>query len=82
MAVLGKIRSKGAILVGAISLALVAFLAGDAARSCEGMKGESHQQIGKILGENISTRSCLMNISQQLSLPCNVITSLNKSLTS
>ena len=56
MAVLGKIRSKGAILVGAISLALIAFLAGDAARSCEGMKGESHQQIGKILGENISVQ--------------------------
>ena len=56
MAVLGKIRSKGAILVGAISLALVMFLAGDAARSCEGMKGESRQQIGKILGENISVQ--------------------------
>ena len=56
MAVLGKIRSKGAILVGAISVALVAFLAGDAARSCEGMKGESRQQIGKILGENISVQ--------------------------
>ena len=56
MAVLGKIRSKGAILVGAISLALVAFLAGDAARSCEGMKGESRQQIGKILGEKISVQ--------------------------
>ena len=56
MAALGKIRSKGAILVGAISLALFAFLAGDAARSCEGMKGESHQQIGKILGENISVQ--------------------------
>ena len=56
MAVLGKIRSKGAILVGAISLALIAFLPGDAARSCEGMKGESHQQIGKILGENISVQ--------------------------
>ena len=56
MAVLGKIRSKGAILVGAIILALIAFLAGDAARSCEGMKGESRQQIGKILGENISVQ--------------------------
>ena len=31
-------------------------MAGDAARSCEGMKGESHQQIGKILGENISVQ--------------------------
>ena len=56
MAVLGKIRSKGAILVGAISLALVAFLAGDAARSCEGMKGESRQQIGEILGKKISVQ--------------------------
>ena len=56
MAALGKIRSKGAILVGAISVALVAFLAGDAARSCEGMKGESRQQIGKILGEKISVQ--------------------------
>ena len=56
MAALGKIRSKGGILVGAIGLALVAFLAGDAARSCEGMKGESRQQIGKILGENISVQ--------------------------
>ena len=56
MAALGKIRSKGAILVGAISLALVAFLAGDAARSCEGMKGESRQQIGEILGKKISVQ--------------------------
>ena len=56
MAVLGKIRSKGAILVGAISLALFAFLAGDAARSCEGMKGESRQQIGEILGKKISVQ--------------------------
>ena len=43
-------------MVGAISFALLAFLAGDAARSCEGMKGESRQQIGKILGENISVQ--------------------------
>ena len=56
MAALGKIRSKGAILVGAISVALFAFLAGDAARSCEGMKGESRQQIGEILGKKISVQ--------------------------
>ena len=56
MAALGKIRSKGAILVGAISVALVAFLAGDAARSCEGMKGESRQQIGEILSKKISVQ--------------------------
>lgn len=56
MAALGKIRSKGGILVGAIGLALFAFLAGDAARSCEGMKGESRQQIGEILGKKISVQ--------------------------
>ena len=56
MAALGKIRSKGAILVGAISLALFAFLAGDAARSCDGIKGEARQQIGEILGEKISVQ--------------------------
>lgn len=56
MAALGKIRSKGGILVGAISLALIAFLAGDAARSCDGIKGESRQQIGEILGKKISVQ--------------------------
>ena len=56
MAALGKIRSKGGILVGAIGLALFAFLAGDAARSCDGIKGEARQQIGEILGEKISVQ--------------------------
>ena len=56
MAVLGKIRSKGGILVGAIGLALFAFLAGDAARSCDGIKGEARQQIGEILGKKISVQ--------------------------
>ena len=56
MAALGKIRSKGGILVGAISLALFAFLAGDAARSCDGIKGEARQQIGEILGKKISVQ--------------------------
>lgn len=56
MAALGKIRSKGGILVGAISLALIAFLAGDAARSCDGIKGEARQQIGEILGKKISVQ--------------------------
>lgn len=56
MAALGKIRSKGGILVGAIGLALFAFLAGDAARSCDGIKGEARQQIGEILGKKISVQ--------------------------
>ena len=56
MVALGKIRSKGGILVGAIGLALFAFLAGDAARSCDGIKGEARQQIGEILGKKISVQ--------------------------
>ena len=56
MAALGKIRSKGGILVGAIGLALFAFLAGDAARSCDGIKGEARQQFGDFLGKKISVQ--------------------------
>ena len=56
MAALGKIRSKGGILVAAIGLALFALLAGDAARSCDGIKGEARQQIGEILGKKISVQ--------------------------
>ena len=53
MAALGKIRSKGGILVAAIGLALFAFLAEEAFRSCNGIKSETRQQIGEILGEKI-----------------------------
>ena len=53
MAALGKIRSKGGILVTAIGLALFAFLAEAAFRSCNEIKSESRQQIGEILGEKI-----------------------------
>ena len=56
MAALGKIRSKGGILVAAIGLALFAFLAEEAFRSCNGIKSESRQQIGEILGEKISVQ--------------------------
>ena len=56
MAALGKIRSKGGILVAAIGLALFAFLAEEAFRSCNEIKSESRQQIGEILGEKISVQ--------------------------
>ena len=56
MAALGKIRSKGGILVAAIGLALFAFLAEEAFRSCNGIKSETRQQIGEILGEKISVQ--------------------------
>ena len=54
MAALGKIRSHGAILVGVIGLALFAFIAEEAFRSCDSAKNESRQQIGEVLGEKIN----------------------------
>lgn len=54
MAVLGKIRSKGALLVGIIGLGLFAFIAEEAVRSCDSAKNNERQQIAKVLGEKIS----------------------------
>lgn len=54
MAALGKIRSRGAILVGVIGAALFAFIAEEAFRSCDSAKNESRQQIGEVLGEKIN----------------------------
>jgi peptidyl-prolyl cis-trans isomerase D len=54
MAVLGKIRSKGALLVGIIGLGLFAFIAEEAVRSCESQKNTERQQVASVLGEKIS----------------------------
>ena len=54
MAALGKIRSKGTILVLIIALGLFAFIAEEAFRSCNGIKGQQSQQIGEVLGEKIN----------------------------
>lgn len=54
MAALGKIRSHGALLVGVIGAALVAFIAEEAFRSCDSAKNESRQQIGEVLGDKVN----------------------------
>lgn len=54
MAVLGKIRSKGALLVGIIGLGLFAFIAEEAFRSCESTKNNERQQIAEVLGEKLT----------------------------
>lgn len=54
MAVLGKIRSKGVLLVTIIGLGLFAFIAEEAVRSCESTKNNERQQIANVLGEKIS----------------------------
>ena len=53
MAALGKIRSKGAILVIVIGLGLFAFIAEELVRSCESTRNQSRQQIGEVLGEKL-----------------------------
>lgn len=53
MTALGKIRSKGILLIIIIGLGLFAFIAEEAFRSCNGIKGQNSQQIGEALGEKI-----------------------------
>lgn len=56
MAALGKIRSKGVTLVIIIALGLFAFIAEEAFRSCNGIKGEQSQKIGEVLGQKIGVQ--------------------------
>lgn len=53
MTALGKIRSKGILLIIIIGMGLFAFIAEEAFRSCNGIKGQNSQQIGEVLGEKI-----------------------------
>ena len=53
MTALGKIRSKGILLIIIIGLGLFAFIAEEAFRSCNGIKGQNSQQIGEVLCEKI-----------------------------
>lgn len=53
MTALGKIRSKGILLIIIIGLGLFAFIAEEAFRSCNGIKGQNSEQIGEVLGEKI-----------------------------
>ena len=54
MAALGKIRSKGALLIGIIGLGLFSFIAEEAFRSCDSASADKHQQVGEVLGEKIN----------------------------
>ncbi|MGM9705580.1 MAG: peptidylprolyl isomerase [Prevotella sp.] len=56
MAALGKIRSKGVILVSIIGFALFAFIAEELFRSCESSRNNERQQVGEVLGEKISVQ--------------------------
>lgn len=56
MAALGKIRSKGVILIGVIGFALFAFIAEELFRSCESSRNESRQQVGEVLGDKVNVQ--------------------------
>lgn len=56
MAILGKIRRRGAALLIVIGLGLFAFIAEEAFRSCDTTKNNERQQIGEVLGEKISAQ--------------------------
>ena len=56
MAAIGKIRSWGPTLVIVIGLALFAFIAEEAFRSCEATKNQQRQQVGEVLGNKINVQ--------------------------
>ena len=56
MAAIGKIRSWGPVLATVIGLALFAFIAEEAFRSCEATGNERRQQVGEVLGKKISVQ--------------------------
>lgn len=56
MAALGKIRSKGVILVIIIAIGLFAFIAEEAFRSCDSSRNNDRQQVGEVLGDKISVQ--------------------------
>ena len=54
MAALGKIRSRGIILICIIGFGLFAFIAEELFRSCESTRNDQRQQVGEVLGEKIN----------------------------
>lgn len=56
MAALGKIRSKGVILISILGFALFAFIAEELFRSCESSRNESRQQVGEVLGDKVNVQ--------------------------
>ncbi len=56
MAVLGKIRSKGVILICVIGLALFAFIAEEFFRSCDSVSNERRAQVGEVLGDKVNVQ--------------------------
>ena len=56
MAALQSIRKRGALLIGAIGLALFAFIAEEFFRSLETTSNMNKQQVGEVYGEKLSVQ--------------------------
>ena len=54
MAALGKIRSRGTILIIIIGIGLFGFIAGDFFKGCEGTSNASKQRIAELCGEKVN----------------------------
>lgn len=64
MAVLDRIRSKGALLVGAVGLALFAFIVGDFLKDGSTYFNKSKETVAKIVGEKINIKDYSAAIEQ------------------
>lgn len=65
MAALQTIRSKGALLVGALGLALFAFIAEEFFRSLETTSAMERSQVGEVYGEKLSIQDYQQMVDEQ-----------------
>ena len=65
MATLQTIRSKGALLILVVGLALFAFIAEEAVRSLSSSKAESHQRIAEIYGNSMNVQEFNKLVDEQ-----------------
>lgn len=65
MAALQTIRSKGALLVGVLGLALFAFIAEEFFRSIETTSMMDRSQVGKVFGEKLSVQDFQAMVDEQ-----------------
>ena len=68
MAALGSIRKRGVTLIVIVGLALFAFIAEEFFRSCETQRNQRNQQVGQVLGENLSVQDfqALLDEAQEM----------------
>jgi peptidyl-prolyl cis-trans isomerase D len=68
MATLQSIRNRSGLLVAAIGIGLVAFLAGDFMSSLGGSGGDEGIYVGEVLGEDVSRQEFEKKVNKRLNL--------------